>query len=243
MSETQAISVAAQPQPPRQLVAAHRTATHPVQFRAALERAHEDLTGKPAPAEMLDVLTAHVSHETASGDKMYNFNFGGIKGRSPEGLTARYKTTEVFGGKQTKIVDGFRAYDSLDDGAKDYLKFLQGRYGKAYSLAEQGDVDGFSRALKEKGYYTAGVDTYARAVRHHMANPGAYATTSMDAQAGVGGRYLYGTELAIEGMESNGMRSELPTAVEIARIMDAMSGLAARIGSPTGDPDENEGSW
>ncbi len=188
---------------------------------------------------MLDVLTAHVSHETASGDKMYNFNFGGIKGASPDGLTARYKTTEFLGGRRTKLVDGFRAYGSLDDGARDYLLFLQGRYGKAYAKAQDGDVDGFSRALKQSGYYTAPVDTYARAMRRHMDNPGAYTSTDMRAQAGAGGRYLYGAELAIEGMESSGMPTGLPNTVAIARVMDTMSGLAARIGRPVEDADDS----
>lgn len=228
--------------PRPRVVGAQRTATHPTEFRAALKRAHRTITGKEATPELLDVLTAHVSHETASGDKMYNYNFGGIKGRSPEGLTARYKTTEFYSGRKTKIVDGFRAYRTLDDGAQDYLLFLQGRYHKAFARAEQGDVDGFSHALKSKGYYTAPASTYARAMRHHMDNPGAYAGTSVAARAGSGARYLYGAELAAEGMESNATDNALPTSVQVARVMDAMSALAARIGSPAEEADEDMGS-
>ncbi len=236
--------------PPKRVVRALRTSTHPSDYREALGRAHKELTGREAPAAMLDVLTAHVSHETASGDKMYNYNFGGIKGTSPDGLTARYKTHEFFRGKKTRIVDGFRAYRTLDDGARDYLTFLQGRYGEAYAKAEAGDVNGFSHALKKRGYYTAPVDTYARAVRHHLQNPGAYAgsapggpflpASAMAVQAGPGGQYLYGAELAIEGMESNGDSMGLPTTVQVARVMDAMSGLATRIGAPVPDDLENE---
>ena len=29
---------------------------------------------------MLDILTAHVAHETGNGDQMFGYNFGGIKG-------------------------------------------------------------------------------------------------------------------------------------------------------------------
>ncbi len=225
---------------------AFRTATHPDEFRAALSRAHEKLTGTAAPDKMLDVLAAHVSHETASGDKMYNYNFGGIKGRSPDGASARYKTHEHIRGTKTRIVDGFRAYNTIDEGAEDYLRFLEGRYGGAYAKAQSGDVDGFSHALKSKGYYTAPVATYARAVRHHMDNPGAYAGMSSpprvispgEITSSGGGRYLYGDELAAEGMTPENM---LPDVVNVARIMDSVSGLASRIVAPT--EEDTEGAW
>jgi hypothetical protein len=225
-------------------VAAQKTATEPVRFREALARAHQDITGKEAPEPLLDVLTAHVSHETASGTKMYNFNFGGIKGASPDGLTAHYKTTEVLHGKSRKLVDGFRAYRKLDDGARDYLLFLQQRYGQAYAHAEHGDVAGFSRALKDKGYYTASPQSYAKGLARHLGDtttrdPSLYTNptevnvryvTARADQAGDGGRFLFGRELAMEGVDEH--LSTLPTR-EVLRVLNDMTALTARIVLPT----------
>ena len=46
-----------------------RTPTAPSRIRAALAVAHRKLTGQAASPEKLDILTAHVNHETARGDR------------------------------------------------------------------------------------------------------------------------------------------------------------------------------
>ena len=97
---------------------------------------------------------------------MFNFNFGGIKGAAPEtGGTARCRTREVVDGREVSVRDGFRAYRSLEEGAADYVRLLRGRFGAAVARAEVGDIDGFARALKASGYYTADEAKYASALR------------------------------------------------------------------------------
>lgn len=59
----------------------------------------------------------------------------------------------------------FRAYDTLDLGAADYLALIHARFQKAWPFILSGDPDGYARALKAQGYYTADVEEYARAVR------------------------------------------------------------------------------
>src|SRR5512138_2257967 len=84
----------------RTVVDAQRTAVSRADLRSAIGRAHQRLTGAAASAQLLDVLTAHASLETGSGGHMYNFNFGGIKGVSPSGETARCRTKEIQNGKE-----------------------------------------------------------------------------------------------------------------------------------------------
>jgi len=139
-----------------------RTAVSREQIRGAIRRALETVDGARPSDKLVETLTAHASLETASGDRMYNFNFGGIKGVSPSGATAVYKTREVLGGKDVTIRDGFRAYASLDEGALDYVRTMKGRFSSALEPAARGDVAGFASALKRSGYYTASEADYSR---------------------------------------------------------------------------------
>jgi flagellum-specific peptidoglycan hydrolase FlgJ len=117
----------------------------------------------PSPAT-LRVLVAQWSHETGGGRAMMNYNFGGIKGSSPAGLSAAYLTTEGAGAKAVKITDRFRAYGSAAEGATDYVKFLATRFSGAMAQARQGDAEGFVRALKQGGYFTGSEEDYVRSV-------------------------------------------------------------------------------
>ena len=154
--------------PPAREVAPTRTPVTRGDLRAAIARALEKVHGKkPSPA-MVDTLTAQASLETASGERMYNFNFGGIKGTSPSGATAVLRTHEVIGGKDVVIRDGFRAYASLDEGALDYVKTLEQRFAGATEPASRGDAAGFAHALKKAGYYTASEADYSAALGRLM---------------------------------------------------------------------------
>lgn len=139
-----------------------RTQVTRAEIRGAIARALEKDTGARANERTVDVLTAHASLETASGDRMYNFNFAGIKGRSPSGGTAVLRTKEVLEGREVSIRDGFRAYGSLDEGALDYVRTMRTRFGGALEPAARGDLDGFAHSLKKSGYYTASEKDYAK---------------------------------------------------------------------------------
>lgn len=148
-----------------------RTPVTRADLRAAISRALERTDGKRPADQLVDVLTAHASLETASGDRMYNFNFGGIKGTSPAGSTAVCRTHEVLGGKDVVIKDGFRAYGSLDEGALDYVRTMKSRFGGALAPAARGDVNGFASALKSAHYYTASEADYARGLNSLVGAP------------------------------------------------------------------------
>ena len=143
------------------------TPLSPGQIKSSLALAYQKLHGRDAPRELLDTLTAQVCTETASGAKMHDYNFGGIKGQSPRGLTARVNTREVLDGREVKIKDGFRAYRSPVEGAIDYVSFLERRFPRALDAAAKGDVNGYVGALKAGRYFTADESAYAAAVRTH----------------------------------------------------------------------------
>jgi hypothetical protein len=189
-------------------------------IRAALGRAIESRTGCPARGATLDVLAAQVSLETAHGSAMFNYNFGGIKGASPSGETAHYLTHEVENGHELTVDQGFRAYGSLDEGARDYVNVLAARFPGAFSKAASGDVDGFAHALKQAHYYTASEQDYDAGLRAAAGLPaatsplaGAFPSTPMVAQA-------------------DPSASVFSTSAEVSRVLDAVAAAASRIAAP-----------
>src|SRR5262245_29017256 len=66
---------------------------------AALSGAWRTVTGQTPNPKLLSVLVAQWSHETGRGEAMLNYNFGGIKGSAPSGLSAVYRTHEGSGEK------------------------------------------------------------------------------------------------------------------------------------------------
>lgn len=189
-------------------VEVQRTSVSRADLRGAIGRAHQKLTGHaPSPA-LLDVLTAHASLETGSGAQMYNFNFGGIKGRSPSGETARMRTREVIDGREIEVRDGFRSYRSLDEGAVDYVRLMRDRFGGAVARAEAGDLDGFAHALKQARYYTADESKYASALRG-LAGSG---PTAMAATPATHARPAVSPAAAV-----------FPDSFELGRVLDAIN--------------------
>lgn len=82
-------------------------------------------------------------------------NFFGIKADSRwNGKTYNIDTGEVFGGKKVVVNANFRAYNSVKDSIKDYIKFL--KENPRYTNALQ-SKDYYSQAkeLQKAGYATA----------------------------------------------------------------------------------------
>lgn len=190
------------------------------EMKGAISRAYQSLYGKPPSAPMLDTLTAQSALETASGNKMYNYNFGGIKGASPTGETARYGTREVINGESVHIKDGFRAYRSLDDGARDFVSLLSRRYAPALEKADRGDVVGYAESLRSHGYYTAPVSEYASGLTRLVGELGGTvaAPPKVDAAAP-----------ANLGGPPTG---DLPTVLALNRFMDALAAPIATLAAP-----------
>jgi hypothetical protein len=197
-------------------VEARRTPAAMGDIRTAITRALESQTGGRPNSRTVDVLAAQVSLETAHGGSMYNFNFGGIKGASPQGETANYMTREVLDGHSVALQQGFRAYRSIDDGARDYVSVLRTRFPQAYQQALAGNVDGFAHALKQSHYYTAPESQYASGLRAAAGLP-----------SSVGSGATAPAHAAITSLPDN-----LATSAELSRVLDAIASTSVRIADP-----------
>jgi hypothetical protein len=147
------------------LVRAARTQLSGEQAASALRSAWTEVRGEPPRPETLSILVGQWAHETGRGASMLNYNFGGLKGTGPSGLSAAYTTREGWGETATHGVARFRAYGSAEEGARDYVSLLARRYPDAVSAAEQGDAAGFVHALKARGYFTDNEAAYSKSVQ------------------------------------------------------------------------------
>lgn len=207
-----------------------RTPVTREQMRAAIARALQKETGARPSPRLVDTLTAHASLETASGDRMYNFNFAGIKGHSPAGTTAVLRTKEVLDGREVTIKDGFRAYATIDDGARDYVHLMRTRFAGALDPAARGDVEGFAHALKQSGYYTAAEKDYAKGLASLSSVPAAGPTkisVSASASRVTNPPHVTFASLAAETPASGVVAGPAaargaPTSISLARVQDAL---------------------
>lgn len=215
------------------VVAPKKTPLSPSDIREALQTAHRSLKGAPIEPKLLDVLTAQVCTENASGAAMHNNNFGGIKGTSPEGFTAKLKTREVLDGKNVEIRDGFRAYSTPLEGAKDYIQLLEKRFPRALEAAKTGDVGEYAARLKAGNYFTADAGEYAACLRGVLARGFDDDGTNTIAQQP---RTLSGLD-SFGAFDARGAMDlgALPTTMAVVRVMDAVSQSSARIAAPLDD--------
>ena len=135
---------------------------------AEMQSANARAMGPGASPAAIRMLAAQSALETAGGKSMYGYNFGGIKGVGPGGLSHKLMTTEVENGKEKRLPQQFRAYGSLDEGASDYVNFIRQNYPEAYQRAIAGDVAGYAKALKQRGYYTQDEAKYLEGLRSRL---------------------------------------------------------------------------
>ncbi len=141
-----------------------RTQMSPGAASAELRRAWTKVTGEAPDDKTVALLTAQWAHETAHGASMFNYNFGGIKGTGPTGLSVEQHTKEGWGRSERQITDRFRAYESPEAGAEDYVKLLTHRFPEATGAARAGNAEGFVQGLKQRGYFTGDAQAYQRSV-------------------------------------------------------------------------------
>lgn len=80
--------------------------------------------------------------------------FFGVKGKSSEGKSVTITTHENYSGQSTKIKDSFRAYDTLEQSADDYGRFLATNRRYAGAFAYRNDPEKFIKAVALAGYAT-----------------------------------------------------------------------------------------
>ncbi len=222
------------------LVTPTRTRLDGAQAADALRSAWTNVTGEPPSQKTLSILTAQWAHETGNGGSMYNYNFGGIKGMGPSGLSVSQRTREGFGATERTITDRFRAYRTAEEGATDYVKLLTQRFPEATASAQNGDAAGFVSGLKQRGYFTGDASAYTRSVAslsNQAMTQGFGAIGSHLGQLGAPAELdLHATPLASQRYEDYALGPQ-PTAplIDALRIGDEISRAALRIVAGQGD--------
>ena len=104
--------------------------------------------------------------ETGHRKNMWNYNVGNITtdGKGSHDFFDDLSTNEqIQSGVWKKMNLKYRAYPSLEDGTKDYLKLLSGsHYAQAWQHILHPDPIAFSHALKAGGYYTGNEEPYTK---------------------------------------------------------------------------------
>jgi hypothetical protein len=119
----------------------------------ALERA-------PTKSESA-MIAAHSDFETATWRKMHNFNFGNLE------TTPGHPWYRLGHGSNPQK---FRSYVSPDEGATGMVFLIKSRYPKAFALLGSNDPAAYAKALRDRGYYTAPLATYAAGVQTRLRN-------------------------------------------------------------------------
>ncbi|HTQ06249.1 MAG TPA: glucosaminidase domain-containing protein [Polyangiaceae bacterium] len=146
------------------LVQPVRTPLTTDQASSLIGNALERVTGEKPKPETVAILTAQWAHETGHGASMFNYNFAGIKGAGPTGLSVSQRTREGYGSSERTITDNFRAYQTAEEGARDYVSLLKSRFPGAFEAAKSGDPTATVHALKQEGYFTGDEVAYTRSV-------------------------------------------------------------------------------
>ncbi len=130
----------------------------------SIRSAWKEVTGAEPSRETVAVLWAQWAHETARGTRMFGFNFAGLKGTGPTGMSLRLRTVEGHDETARAVREVFRAYPDAAQGARDWLELLNHRYPDAVKAAERGDAAGFVRGLRARNYFTGSEQVYRRAI-------------------------------------------------------------------------------
>lgn len=122
------------------------------------------------------VLLSQYCLETGAGRSMHRWNLGNFKHVAGDGRQwTMFACSEIIGGKvqwfyPPHAQTWFRAYETLEAGAADYVASMRKRFSRAWAFVVSGDVKGFAIGLlgnpntKADDYYTANPVAYTAAL-------------------------------------------------------------------------------
>ena len=144
------------------------------QMAAAIMSVWQRMFGTPPTKEQVYMIMAQTAIETGAGrSAMHNYNIGNIiAGTSGHDyfLGGDWMYEDKAETKKKKIVQRFRAYNSLEEGVTDYLNLLSKskRYASSWQHILHPDVRAYSKALRQAGYYGAKEEDYTKGLLAHV---------------------------------------------------------------------------
>lgn len=143
-----------------------RTEVSETQMAQAILESWQDLFKETPSKQQVALVLSQNALETGHRKSMWNFNVGNITtdGKGSFDYFDDLATDEqIKPGVWKKMNLKYRAYPSLKDGVKDYLRLLSSkRYSNAWEHIKNPDPTAFSKALKQSGYYTANEAPYTK---------------------------------------------------------------------------------
>lgn len=131
----------------------------------ALRSAWIDLGGETPSRQSLLVLVAQWALETGRGAHCICWNLGNM--RWTPGYPSdwcEFDTTEDLPSGVVYELGKFRAFSSLEDGARDYLETLKTEFASAWEYVLSGNPITFASAAKAHGYFTGDLSVYAKSM-------------------------------------------------------------------------------
>ncbi len=136
------------------------------ELAAVLRDGHHGVVGTFPSAERLGVAWAQCCLEHKRGKAIYNHNIGNVTAFG--GWPGDYYTIDckeqTSPGVWTLMHMKFRAHYDFVDGARDYWRIITGRYASALPFFDGGSPAQAAAALRQKGYFTANLAPYAKAM-------------------------------------------------------------------------------
>jgi hypothetical protein len=142
-----------------------RTEVSESELVKALISAWQKLFGSMPTKEQIAMLLAQNALETGHRKSMWNYNIGNVTtdGKGKYNYFDDLTTNEqISPGKWKKMNLKYRAFNTLDEGALDYIKFLKNNYATAWQHIINPNPEEYSKALKKAGYYTADEIPYTK---------------------------------------------------------------------------------
>lgn len=137
--------------------------------QAIIESWKELFNGTVPTKDQVAMVLAQNALETGHRKSLWNFNIGNITtdGKGSFDFFDDLETNEqIAPGSWKKMNLKYRAYPTLKDGMKDYLKLLSGKkYSNAWEHIINPNAISFSKALKQQGYYTADEAKYTKTMK------------------------------------------------------------------------------
>lgn len=144
--------------------AASKTARQPTDAQASFVRKHSEIANRIERASGIPAgfMLGQAGHETGwgrheikvkGGESAHNL-FGIKAGPGWKGKVAEVTTTEYVDGVPRKMVAKFRAYDSYEEGFKDYARLISDSPRYAKVRMQTNSAHAFASGLQKAGYAT-----------------------------------------------------------------------------------------